>query len=70
MREYINRRMLVATGSERLALREWHDVLRTTSIARLRRLLVQDDARGRRLRQSIPFVQLGSDQDRNLLSEA
>jgi hypothetical protein len=53
---YIERRMLTASGSERLELREWKTVLSTMSVPRICRLLVEESARGRRLRQSLPFL--------------
>jgi hypothetical protein len=66
-RAYVDRRLLVAHGSEALALREWKDLLQTQSTPRLRRLLVLDDARGRRLRQSLPFIGVLSDLERSRL---
>jgi len=63
----VERRLLTASGSERLALREWQALLRSNSAPRLRRLLVQDDARARRLRQSLPFVDVLSPDERKTL---
>ena len=61
---WVERRLLSAEGSERLALREWQDLLRSNSVSRLRRILVQDDERGRRLRQSLPFLEVLSPGER------
>lgn len=52
---YIDRRALTASPNEQLDLREWKNVLSTMSVPRVRRLLTEDSARGRRLRQSFPF---------------
>ena len=65
--DHVERRLLTASGSERLALREWQALLRSNSAPRLRRLLVQDDARARRLRQSLPFVDVLSPDERKTL---
>jgi hypothetical protein len=51
----VERQLLTASTTERLALREWLAILRAYSAPRIRKLLVRDDAQGRRLRQSIPF---------------
>jgi hypothetical protein len=64
---YIDRRRLTASGSEQLALREWRTVLTTMSVPRIRRLLVEDGARGRRLRQSLPFLDVLSPAEREQL---
>ena len=53
---YIDRRMPTASANEQLELREWKGVLSTMSVPRIRRLLTEDTARGRRLRQSLPFL--------------
>lgn len=53
---YIDRRLPIASQGERLELEEWQAVLTGMSVARLCRFLIQDDARARRLRQSLPFV--------------
>jgi hypothetical protein len=55
-RDYLERRLTTAAGRERLELLEWQGILATMSASRVRRLLVSDDARGRRLRQTLPFV--------------
>jgi hypothetical protein len=65
--DYINRRALTASGTEQLELREWKSVLTTKSVPRIRRLLVEDSARGRRLRQSFPFTGVFSSDERDQL---
>ena len=54
-KRYIERRLPLASSGERLELEEWRGILRTMSLSRLRRFLLQDDARATRLRQSSPF---------------
>ena len=66
-REYIERRLLTASANERLELQEWKGILATMSVARVRRLLIRDDARGRRLRQSLPFLNVLSPEERTRL---
>ena len=68
-RRYLERRIPRASPGERLELEEWQRLIATLSIARLRRFLVRDDARGRRLRQSSPFLAaLSADERRALLA--
>lgn len=55
-KRYIERRLPLASSGERLELEEWRGILRTMSLSRLRRFLLQDDARATRLRQSSPFL--------------
>lgn len=55
-REYVTRRLAVASSGERHELEEWDRILRTASPARLRRLLVDRGERATRLRQSLPFI--------------
>lgn len=52
---WLERRMQTTQGGELLELEEWRNILTSMSTSRLRRFLVQDDARARRLRQSSPF---------------
>ena len=67
---YLERRIPRASPGERLDLEEWRRVLATLSIARLRRFLVRDDARGLRLRQSSPFLAVLSAEERRSLLAA
>jgi hypothetical protein len=69
-RRHLERRMPSASPGERLELQEWQSTLATMSIPRLRRFLVQDDARGRRLRQSSPFLAALSPDERRALFAA
>jgi DNA-binding Lrp family transcriptional regulator len=70
-RRYLERRIPSASPGERLELEEWQGILATMSVSRLRRFLVEDDARATRLRQSLPFLNaLKPDERRALLAEA
>lgn len=69
-RRYLERRMPSASPGERLELQEWQSILATMSIPRLRRFLVRDDARARRLRQSSPFLTVLSPDERRALFAA
>jgi hypothetical protein len=55
-RAFIANRLTKAAPGERRELREWDRILRTMSIARLRRFLVDPGERATRLRQTLPFV--------------
>ena len=55
-RKYISRRRPKASVHERKELDEWDRILRTMSLARLRRFLVDPSERATRLRQTLPFV--------------
>ncbi len=63
-RRYLERRLPSASPGERLELQEWQTILSTMSIPRLRRFLLQDDARATRLRQSSPFLNALSQEER------
>jgi len=69
-RRHLERRIPRASPGERLELEEWQRILATMPLARLRRFLVRDDARGRRLRQSSPFLAALSADDRRALLAA
>lgn len=66
-RRYLERRIPSASPGERLELEEWQGILATMSIPRLRRFLVQDDARATRLRQSLPFLNVLTPEERRAL---
>lgn len=53
---YIARRLPRASHGERRELEEWDRILRTMSLPRLRRFLVEPSERAARLRQTLPFV--------------
>ncbi len=55
-RAYIAHRLLQASPGERRELQEWDRILRTMSLPRLRRFLVEPSERATRLRQTLPFV--------------
>jgi len=69
-RRHLERRIPRASPGERLELEEWQRILATLPLARLRRFLIRDDARGRRLRQSSPFLAALSTDDRRALLAA
>jgi hypothetical protein len=55
-REWLGARLAQASASEATELREWDRILRSTTPARLGRLLTAESERAIRLRQSNPFV--------------
>ncbi len=55
-RAFIAHRLEKSAAGEQRELREWDRILRTMSIARLRRFLVDPSERATRLRQTLPFV--------------
>jgi hypothetical protein len=66
-RHYIKRRLGRASVRERKELEEWDQILRTMSIARLKRFLVEPSERATRLRQSLPFVDALSKKEREAM---
>lgn len=58
-------RLPAASPGERKELEEWDRILRSTSTARLRQLLVDPGERATRLRQSLPFVDILTDEERD-----
>lgn len=66
--QLLQRRLLVASNRLRPELEEWDTVLRTMSLARLRRFLIDPGERATRLRQSLPFI--GLEQVRSELAQA
>lgn len=69
-RRYILGRTRKASASERATLEEWDEILTTMSIPRLRRFLTDPGPRATRLRQSLPFVDALSQQEREALRKA
>jgi hypothetical protein len=55
-RRFIARRLAAASPGEQLELREWDALLTTKSPARLSRFLTEKSERATRLRQSLPFL--------------
>src|SRR5262245_5376560 len=55
-RRFIADRLTRAAPGEQRPLREWDRILQTMSTARLRRFLVDPGERATRLRQTLPFV--------------
>jgi hypothetical protein len=59
----VERRWRTASASERKELDEWRSILRTSSPARLRRVLTDPGERSTRLRQTLPFIGIFSEDD-------
>jgi uncharacterized damage-inducible protein DinB len=68
-RDYIARRLDRASAAERRALLEWAQLLESTSLAQLRKFLVDPGERATRLRQSLPFVDVLAKDERDRLFE-
>jgi DNA-binding transcriptional ArsR family regulator len=68
-RKHIERRLPHASPGERKELEEWARILRTMSMTRLRRFLVEPSERATRLRQSLPFVDALSREELDELRE-
>ena len=69
-RAWIDKRAKRASAGERRELEEWQRLLRTTSPARLRRLLIDHGERATRLRQTLPFLQALTAAERDALMDA
>ncbi len=67
---YVERRLRSASAGERLELEEWRFTLANTSVSRLCRLLVKNDQRWARLRQSLPFLNVLSQEERRAIFAA
>jgi hypothetical protein len=65
--DFIEKRLVDASPGERHELREWEHVLRTTSPQRLRSFLRDPGERATRLRQTLPFLAVLSDKERERL---
>jgi hypothetical protein len=63
-RGYIATRLTKVSAGERRELGEWDRVLRTMSVARLRRFLIDPGERATRLRQTLPFVGVLTEEER------
>jgi hypothetical protein len=64
-RKRVAARMKTASPAERKELKEWDRVLRSRSLTRLRRLLTDPGERGTRLRQTMPFLDALTPEDRD-----
>jgi DNA-binding transcriptional ArsR family regulator len=64
-RTHIQDRWSKASGRERKELDEWRRILDTATPARLRKILSDPGERGTRLRQTLPFLGVVSDDDSN-----
>lgn len=62
---FIDRRIDKASGTERDELREWALLLESMSLPRLREFLVSESERAQRLRQTLPFLEVLTDEERN-----
>ena len=66
-REFLAKRMEVASEHERHALEEWAEILNDMSSMRLKRFLLDEGERATRLRQSIPFLDILNPKEREEL---
>jgi DNA-binding transcriptional ArsR family regulator len=64
---YIHRRARVASAAERKELLEWERLLRSMSLTRLREFLVDRGPQATRLRQTLPFLDVVSTQEREAI---
>lgn len=69
-RDWVEHRLQSASGGERRELREWARILRTMSLPRLRRFLVDPGERATRLRQTLPFLTALTADERQQLFDA
>lgn len=69
-RKRVAARMHAASPAERKELKEWDRVLRSHSSRRLRQLLTDPGQRGTRLRQTLPFLDALTREERDDLLEA
>lgn len=69
-RDWAQHRLQSASGGERRELREWARILRTMSLPRLRRFLVDPGERATRLRQTLPFLTALTADERHQLFDA
>jgi hypothetical protein len=67
-RDYVAARLLAASAGEERELREWDRILRTMSIARLRKFLIDPGERATRLRQTLPFLGVLTREERERLA--
>lgn len=65
--KYIDRRLGRASAAERRELLEWKGLLENTSVAQLRKFLVDPGERATRLRQTLPFLDVLSKDERGRL---
>lgn len=68
-RKRVAARMQAASPAERKELKEWDRVLRSRSSRRLRQLLADPGQRGTRLRQTLPFLDVLTREERDDLLE-
>jgi len=68
-RDFVARRMRDASPRERKDLDEWQRLLERLSVRQLRNFLVHSGERATRLRQSLPFVEVLSNDERHSILE-
>ncbi len=66
-RVWLRRRLAEASPSERRELHEWERALRTMSPTRLQRFLIDEGERATRLRQTLPFLDVLSPEERETI---
>jgi hypothetical protein len=62
--EWIEERLSVASAREAPALQQWHKILTRLSTSQIQKILLEDSERARELRQSLPFAEVLSPQER------
>jgi hypothetical protein len=67
-RAYVTARLSAAAVGEQRELREWDRILRTMSVARLRKFLTDPGERATRLRQTLPFLGVLTSEERERLA--
>lgn len=68
-REHLSERLQSASPGERRELAEWRRLLASTSVQGLRRLLTDPGERSTRLRQTMPFLDALTDEERKRILE-
>jgi hypothetical protein len=65
--EWIEERIAVAGARDVSALEQWQKILTRLSTSQIQKILLEDSERARELRQSLPFAEVLSPQERRLL---
>jgi hypothetical protein len=68
-KRFITRRLAAASAGEQLELREWDALLANKSPARLSRFLTERSERATRLRQSLPFLEVLTPEERQAVTD-
>jgi len=65
--EWIDERLSLTSGRDAPALEQWRRILSRLSTSQIQKILLEDSERARELRQSLPFAEVLSPQERRLL---